>query len=207
MITRPAVRSPGPMCRRPVDARQTGGPPRRPRAPRACDDSHSRRAPGVTHSTSPRLRSSSGLQDGNDRFSGSYRDRTGLREAWHAQSPAALPPVRNLQDWRSTGLLDRSSDGARPNRSTVQCVVPVGVSGRLSPKPLPNRTMNRKYEALFKLWLGILGLWLSGFQVFPLSGDLLGRRTTFRGFAPVGADVQRRWPYGAVHRHLGSPVR
>lgn len=198
-------------CRRPANPRRRSGASGRPQAPRACDDSRPRGAPG-----------DSGPRDGNDRFSEAYRDaglpgglgraprhpatprgetcKMGARRVSRTGSSASRPaPCRSPKPSSPAWARLPGRRGGRTDRCA-------GRGSRYRPRSAmvsasSNRIAKRMHKTGFRLGQpATLGLRLSRFHDFPLSGDLPTRGMACRGCAPADADVHGHRPSGGTFR-------
>ena len=166
---------------RPANPRRRRGASGHPQAPRACADSRPRGASGDI-----------GPRDGNNRFSEAYRDAglvggasaLSLTEAEKA-GWARLPGRRGGRTDRCAGRGSRyRSRSAMASASS-------------------NRSLKRMHKTGFGLGQpATLGLRLSRFRGFPLSGDLPTRGMAFRGCTPADADAHGRRPSGGTFRRF-----
>jgi hypothetical protein len=143
-------------------------------------------------------------------------------EASDALPGTPLPTLRNVQDGRSPGFSDRElrelKEGAPlvAHRSRQARRGPACLAGEAAvqtcagrgrgfdpdrPWLRPLRIVKRMHKKGFGLGRpATLGLRLSRFRGFPLSGDLPTRGMGCRGCAPADADVHGRRPSGGTSR-------
>jgi hypothetical protein len=163
---------------------------------------------GMEKADSQRLTETPASPEASDALPGTSLPHAEKRVRWalagffgpgarRARGGERLVAHRSRQAWRGPACLA----GEAAARTAAQGAVPGTVPDRPWPRPLPSRIVKRMHKTGFRLGRpAVLGLRLSGFRGFPVSGHLPTRGMACRGCPPADADVHGRRPSGGTFR-------